>query len=103
MEDKKEVARLVETLALGLVGESTQKKYPCKWKVWVVERAAQGKQPWLQRNSDSPNLVLSELMEFMASRCHVHNNQQSTVRGYLAAIKYLPKDVCRVGTPHLTA
>ena len=54
MEDKKEVARLVETLALGSVGESTQKNYLSRWKVWVAARAAQGKQPWLQRNSDNP-------------------------------------------------
>ena len=30
-------------------------------------------------------------MEFMASRCYVHNNQESTVRGYLAAIEFLHK------------
>ena len=40
MEDKKEMARLVETLALGAVGESTRKHYLSKWKVWVAERAA---------------------------------------------------------------
>ena len=52
---------------------------------------AQGKGPWLQHNLDNPNQVLYELMEFMACRCYVHNNQQSTVRGYLAAIKLFHK------------
>ena len=40
MEDKKEVARLVETLALESIGESTRKNYPSEWKVWVAEREA---------------------------------------------------------------
>ena len=30
-------------------------------------------------------------MEFIACRCYVHNNQQSTVRGYLAAIHFFHK------------
>ena len=60
MEDKKEGARLVETLALGSEGESTQKNYRSRWNVWVAERAAQGEQAWLQRNADNPNPVLSE-------------------------------------------
>ena len=30
-------------------------------------------------------------MELIACRCYVHNNQQSTVRGYLAAIKFFHK------------
>ena len=50
----------METLALGSVGERTQKNCLRRWQVWVAERAAQGKQPWLQRDSDNPNLVLSE-------------------------------------------
>ena len=88
--NKEEVARLVETLALGSVGESTQKNYLGKWNVWVKERRSQGKGPWLHENAD-PDQVLGELLEFMASRCFVHSNQQSTVRGYLAAIKYFHK------------
>ena len=40
---KDEVARLVETLALGSVGKSTQKNYLAKWNTWVKERQAQGK------------------------------------------------------------
>ena len=39
-------------------------------------------------------------MEFMAYRCYVHNNQQSTGRKYLAAIMFFPQDVCRVRTSH---
>ena len=42
----------------------------------------------MQPNPNNPNQALYELMEFMACRCYVDNNQQSTVRGYLAAIKY---------------
>ena len=35
--------------------------------------------------------VLVEVLEFMACRSFVRNNQQSTVRGYLAAIKNFHK------------
>ena len=44
---KEEVARLVETLALGSVGKSTQKNYLAKWNTWVKERKAQGKGPYI--------------------------------------------------------
>ena len=71
----------METLALASVGKSTQKLHLAKWNTWVSERAAQGQGPWSQHNPDSPNQALYELMEFMACRCFVHNNQQSTVRG----------------------
>ena len=91
LEDKKEVARLVETLALGSVGESTQKNYKGEWNVWVSGRKSQGKGPWLHFDPADPNRALSELMELIACRCYVHNNQQSTVRGYLAAIKFFHK------------
>ena len=47
----------------------------------------QGKGPWLHTLAD-PDQVLGEMLE---CRCFVHNNQQSTVRGYLAAIKYFHK------------
>ena len=87
---KEEVARLVETLALGSVGKSTQKNYLAKWNTWVKERKAQGKGPWLHTLND-PNEALTEVLEFMTSRCFVHNNQQSTVRGYLAAINFFHK------------
>ena len=80
----------METLALGSVGESTQRNYAGKWNVWVKERQVQGKGPWLHTLAD-PDQVLGEVLEFMACRCFVHNNQQSTVRGYLAAIKYFHK------------
>ena len=91
MGEKGEAARLMETLGLASVGKSAQKLYLAKWNTWVGERAAQGKGPWLQHNPDYPNQVLYELMEFMACRCFVRNNQQSTVRGYLAAIKFFHK------------
>ena len=80
----------METLAWGSVAESTQKNYWGKWKIWVEERSLQGKGPWLHELGDTDQ-VLEEVLEFMASRCFVHNNQQSTVRGYLAAIKYYHK------------
>ena len=43
--------------------------------------------------------MFSEFMEFMASRCYVHNNQQSTVRGYLVAIKFFNKMYAGWGLP----
>ena len=52
--------------------------------------------PWL-RTVDDPNEALIELLEFMTSRCFVHNDQQSTVRGYLVAINVFPQDVRRLG------
>ena len=79
---------MVETLALGSVGKSTQKNYLTKWNTWVKERKAQGKGPWLHTLDDSDE-AMSALLEFIASRCFVHNNQQSTARGYLAAINFL--------------
>ena len=45
----------------------------------------QAKEPWLHTLAD-PKGVFPDLLVFMASRCFVHNNRQSTVRGYLAAI-----------------
>ena len=81
----------METLALASVGKSTQSHYLGKWNIWVAERAAQGKEPWLNQNPDDPNQALTELMEFMACHCYVQNNQRSTVREYFAAIKLLHK------------
>ena len=45
----------------------------------------------MQPNPNNPNQALYELMEFMAYRRHVHNNRQSTARGYLAEVKFFPK------------
>ena len=56
----------------------------------MKERKTQGKGPWLH-TVDDPNEALTELLEFMTSRCFVHNNQQSIVRGYLAAINFFHK------------
>ena len=69
------IARLVETLARWSVGQSTQKKYVARWNTVVTEAKAQGKGRWLHALHDfdaAPNDVL----EFMVSRCFVHNNQQ---------------------------
>ena len=51
------------------------------------ERKEQGEGPSLH-TVDDPNEALTELLEFRTSRCFVHNNQQSTVRGYIAAIGF---------------
>ena len=57
---------------------------------WVKEIKAQGKGLWLH-TVDDPNDALTDLLEFMTSRCFEHNNQQSTVRGYSAAINFSHK------------
>ena len=51
----------MESLALGSVGEPIQKPYLGKWNIWVKERRAQGKGPWLHTLAD-PNQVLSEVL-----------------------------------------
>ena len=89
-EHKDEVARLVGTLALGSGGKSTQKHYLAKWNTLVKERQTQRNEPWLHALAD-PKEVLSDLVGFMASRCFVHNNRQSTVGGYFAAINFFRK------------
>ena len=63
---KDEVARLVETLALGSVGKSTQKNYLARWNTWLKKRQAQKKKPRLHTLAD-PKEVLSDLLGFMAS------------------------------------
>ena len=84
-----EVARLIETLALGAVSEST-KKYLSKWKTWAKERARSSLGPWLLE-ADGVDSAVTALTRCMASRCFVHKNQSGTVRGYLAAIKHFHK------------
>ena len=88
---KEEVARLVETLALAWFGrEEYSEKLLGKMNSLMNERKAQGKAPWLHTLGD-PNEALTELLEFMTSRCFVHNNRQSTVRRYLAAINFFTR------------
>ena len=48
-----------------------------------------GRDPWLNLLDKSE--VLTLLLEFMACGLFSFNNQQSTVRGYLAAIKFFHK------------
>ena len=48
-----------------------------------------GRGPWLNLLDKSE--VLTLLLEFMACRLFSFNNQQSTVRGYLAVIKFFHK------------
>ena len=83
--NKEEFARLVESLALGSVGQTTLKNYLGRRNICVKETKAQGKGPWLHALADSDQ-VLSEVLKFMACWWFVPNNQQSTVRGYFAAI-----------------
>ena len=65
--------------------EEYSEKLLSEMNTWVKEGKAQGEAPWLH-TVDDHNEALTELLEFMTSRCFVHHNQQSTVRGYLAAI-----------------
>ena len=51
----------------------------------MKERKVKGKRAWLH-TVDDPNQALTGLLDFMAHRGFVHKNQQSTVRGCLAAI-----------------
>ena len=80
----------METLALGSVGQSTKNKHLAKWNTRIKQRKTQGNGPWLHA-LDDPNEALNDLLELMTSRCFVHDNQQSTVRGFLAAINFLHK------------
>ena len=48
-----------------------------------------GRGPWLNLLDKSE--VLTLFLEFMACRLFSFSNQQSTVRGYLAAIKFFHK------------
>lgn len=84
-----EVASLVESLVRASVGGSTHKVYAGKWKQWLEFTTRKGRGPWLHLMDESE--VLNLLLEFMACRLFVFNNQQSTVRGYLSAIKFFHK------------
>jgi len=95
---KDEVARFVETLAIGSVGKRALNTYLAKWNTWVKDRKTQGKGPWL-RTLDDPREALTDLLECMASRCSVHDNQHSTVRGYLTAIIFSHKTFARRKLP----
>ena len=93
----------METFVLGSVGQITQKNNLAKWSTWVQERKAQGKGPWLNA-LDDPDEVLNDPLEILTSRCFVHNNQQSTVRGYLAAVNVVHNMFagCELPTSHCT-
>ena len=82
-----EVALLVESLVRASVGGSTHKEYlGKKWNAWLEFMKKKGRGPWLNLLDKSE--VLTLLVEFMACQMFPFNNQQSTVRGYLAAIKF---------------
>lgn len=84
-----EVAQMVDALVSASIANSTKKLYDAKWSTWVSFMEKKGKEPWLHDLMNSE--VTGLLLEFMACRVYVHNNQQTTVRGYLAAIKYYHK------------
>ncbi|CAN0347429.1 unnamed protein product [Ectocarpus sp. 6 AP-2014] len=84
-----EVASLVETLVSASVGGSTHRVYAGKWKQWLEFTRRKRRGPWLHLAEESD--VLSLLLEFTTCRLFVFNNLQSTVRGYLPAIKFFHK------------
>ena len=90
-----EVALLVESLVRASVGGSTHKVYLEKWNTWIGFMKKKERGPWLNLLDKSE--VLTLLLEFMACQLFSFNNQQSTVRGYLAAIKFFSQTVPRVG------
>lgn len=83
------VAQMVGSLVAASVAVSTRKLYDAKWSTWKSFMEKKGKEPWLHGLTESEVLVL--LLEFMACRVYVFNNQQTTIRGYLAAIKFYHK------------
>ena len=85
-----EVALLVESLVRASVGGSTHKVYLGKWNKGLEFTKKKGRGPWLTLLDKSEVLML--LLEFMAWGLFSFNNQQSTVRGYLATtIKFFHK------------
>ena len=84
-----EVALLVESLVCASVGGSTHKVYLGKWNNWLEFMKKKGREPWLELLDMSE--VLTLLLEFMACRLFSFDNQQSTVKEYLAAIKFFHK------------
>ena len=98
-KEERGYARLVETLALGSVGQSTQKNYLEKWNTWIKEIKAQGYCPWLNA-LDGPDKVLNGLLEFIASRCFVHNT--ADCQRLLGGDQRFPQDVRRMRTTDVT-
>ena len=67
------------------VGGSRHKVYLGKWNKWLEFMKKKGRGPWLNLLDKSE--VLTLLLEIHGlSTVFIFNNQQSTVRGYLAAI-----------------
>ena len=84
-----EVALLVESLVRASVGGSTHKVYLGKWNTLIKFKKKKEREPWLNLLVKSE--VLTLLLEFIACRLFSFDNPQSTVRGYLAAIKFFHK------------
>lgn len=80
---------MVDALVSASVGGSTHKVYAGKWTKWSEFMRMKGRGPWLHLTDELQ--VLNLLLEFMAWRLFSFSNQQSTVRGYLAAIEFYHK------------
>lgn len=80
---------MMDSLVAASVGNATRKVYDAKWKIWKSFMGEKGREPWLHSLNESE--VLSILLEFMACRVYVFNNQQTTIRGYFAAINFYHK------------
>ena len=90
----------METLALASVGENTQKNYLGKWNIWMKERSAQGKGPWLH--------TLANQEQVMAEVLGVHGvslsrAQHPTVHGngVVGADQLFSQHVRGLGIVHL--
>ena len=84
-----EVALLVQSLVRASVEGNTYKVYLGKWNTRLKFMKKRGRGRWLNLLDKSE--VLTLLLEFIACRLFSFNDQQSTVRGYLAAIKFFHK------------
>lgn len=72
------MARLIETLTLGSVGESTRKEYLGEWRPWIKERGRRNLGLWLLRVGVIDSAI-KEPTKFMASRCLIQKSQSITI------------------------
>ena len=80
----------MESLLRVSVGGSRHKVYLGKWSKWLEFMIKKGRGPWLNLLDKSEVFtLLLEIHGLLA--VFIFNNQQSTVRGYLDAIKSVHK------------
>ena len=79
----------MDAMVQASVGSATHQLYAAKWKAWTKFMSKKGMGPWLHLLDAA--VVINTLLEFMACRLFAFDNQLSTVRGYLAAIKFFHK------------